>query len=181
MPTTTTDADSGNDTLDSGAGNDTIEAGSGNDTITQPPSSSSDEASETSAQTTDSSSEVFPSAGDGVLEVEIPAKAPMETASVGRIVQYWDNAVAGPFPALVTGIVDGEGLQLTVFRPGQTPVPYASAIPFVNDRRSDGPAWRWPDHVSVNPAPALADFSRTDIEAMFPGATGGAAFGVSKV
>lgn len=179
MPNNDAEAtDSTNDTINAGPGGESVESGAGNDTIEGAQSSSSAEVSQTST-TTDSSSEVFPSAGDGVLEVEMPKPAITQVAGVGRIVHYWDNAATGPYPAIVTGIVDEAGLQLTVFRPGSLPTPYSSAVPYVDDRRSDGPAWRWPDGMVGVPM-ALANFSHVDLQTLFPGATGGNAFGVSK-
>lgn len=96
---------------------------------------------------------------------------------IGRIVHYWDNSIAGPFPGLVTGVIPDEGLQLTVFRPGST-VAYTQPIPYVDDRRSDGPAWRWPDMPGAEMP--LANVNAANIEAMFPGSAGHPAFGVRK-
>jgi hypothetical protein len=67
-----------------------------------------------------------------------------QTPSVGRIVHY---VPSGPepvcWPAIITSV--GELCNLTLFPPGQGPVPIDGAVPY--DSASSFRTWHWPERV----------------------------------
>lgn len=97
--------------------------------------------------------------------------------TVGRIVHYYENASqAEPSAAIVTKVIAGEGVNLTVFRTNFT-VPMTGTIPYIDDVTKDGPCWRWPVDP---PGTALPLANIGDISVLFPGATGSTVFGQPK-
>lgn len=74
--------------------------------------------------------------------------------SLGRIVLYTHAAETldfrqmrpGTFPAIVTGVHDGEVLDLTLFPPGRAAVPLRK-IPPAPEGQSQAEHWHWPPRV----------------------------------
>lgn len=61
--------------------------------------------------------------------------------TVGRIVHFYEDG-QGPFPAIVTVVINDTCCMLSVFKPGQTSVYLASSCLFNDSNASQ--YWVWP-------------------------------------
>jgi hypothetical protein len=74
-----------------------------------------------------------------------PSPPPYHGVAVGRIVHYYNFQGIGPWAAIVTDVIGGGLVDLTIFRSGSSHPDYDVAVPFGVD--DGGPRWTWPPRV----------------------------------